>query len=322
MRSAAIRGLVFGLLALGGLASGAAMAGAQLGPIDTVTSIVGSVTSQTTVASDVTGAAGGVLSSATGEATSSEPGTVAGPAAESRSGSGSSADSSPRPAKKSNPGSRHTRFDRLPRRYERLLERIEAGRNVEANTRRLRVLLASASPAMRARVLRLIRREIARLEQGGLTRREQGSVERLRALRSALEPGAASRHAGPSPLDRGFVSSAARDAAAEAARTASASGHVEERTGGRGAFPSLRSLPPSPLPSTGDPSYWILFLLAAIAFLPLVILAATRERLPSLVRGLAEARGAAHLSAVVVAVGFALAFALCVVLLLQALVPA
>jgi hypothetical protein len=73
-----------------------------------------------------------------------------------------------------------TRFDRLPRRLETLLERIELGQNVRANLRRLERALASASPEMRTRVLRLIRAEIARLRRGGTTPRDRRRIERLR----------------------------------------------------------------------------------------------------------------------------------------------
>lgn len=338
MRSAVIRGLVFAVLALGGAASSVAVAGAQLGPIDTITSIVGSVTSQTTVAPQVPGvapqvpgAAGGAVSQVTGEPAGSVAGSdsgvvggLQGSGADSRSGSGSRADSSSRPARKSNPGSPHTRFDRLPRRYERLLERIESGRRVEANMRRLRALLASASPELRARILRLIRREIARLERGGLTRREQAAVDRLEAVRSSLEG------QGASPSLRGsfgtveeprLAGSPSRIGAVEAAGASSLADRAHEPNAERSesAIPALPS-PGSPLPSPSGPAYWILFLLIAIALLPL-LLAASGDRLPAFVRGIAEARGATQVASVALTIALALGLALCVVLWAQALLP-
>jgi hypothetical protein len=82
-----------------------------------------------------------------------------------------------------------TRFDRLPRHLEALLERIELGQNLRANLRRLERALASASPEMRTRVLRLIRAEIARLRKGGTTPRDRRRIERLRFALEMLTRG-------------------------------------------------------------------------------------------------------------------------------------
>jgi hypothetical protein len=187
MRHSAIRAIVCMALLLGGISSGAAVAGTS-DPIGTITSAVSTVLGQTTVASNLVGTA----TSATGETSGSASGSLADvTSALSGSGTESSTDSGPstsrdsqssRRASASNPGSPRTRFDRLPRRYEILLERIEFGHHVRANVDRLRALLASASPEFRARLLRLIRAEIRRLQRGGLTPRERAAVRRLRFL--------------------------------------------------------------------------------------------------------------------------------------------
>ena len=80
-----------------------------------------------------------------------------------------------------------TRFDRLPRQYERLLERIESGVDVRASSARLRALLATASPRLRTQISRLIRQEIRRLRKGGLTHQERAALRRLTPLLKALE---------------------------------------------------------------------------------------------------------------------------------------
>jgi hypothetical protein len=80
-------------------------------------------------------------------------------------------------------------FDRLPRRLETLLERIALGRNMRADLERLERLLASSSPRLRARVLRLLRAEIRRLRAGGVTRAERARIDRLQILRRTLAEG-------------------------------------------------------------------------------------------------------------------------------------
>ena len=201
MRFAALRILFFTLLALLGASGSAALAGG-LDPIGTVTSAVSTVAGSTTIVSDLTGGgdatapvseaesviSGGLeatsgggdssTSSATSSASETSNGSEGAP-----SDSGSSAGSS---GARRITGAR-TRFDRLPRLYETLLERVELGRNVEANIARLRTLLASASPELRVRILRLIHSEIARLERGGLTRRERAAARRLGRLMRALD---------------------------------------------------------------------------------------------------------------------------------------
>lgn len=79
-----------------------------------------------------------------------------------------------------------TRFDRLPPRLERLLERIELGRNLRANLRRLEQVLASASARERARLLRLLNAEIRRLRADGVSATERRRIDRLVRAREAL----------------------------------------------------------------------------------------------------------------------------------------
>jgi hypothetical protein len=202
----AAAGITFlGIVVVCGAMSGVAAAGDELDPVGTVTSIVSSVTSQaddvtgeTPVVSDPTGSAtggsagsdltGSLESAATGGAVVSSS-TGSGDSSTS-SGDSTTTESSQKQASadrrsKAN-GSAQTRFDRLPRRYEVLLERIEFGLRLRASIDRLRALLASASPELRARILHLLRAEIRRLERGGLTDRERAAVRRLRHLRSAF----------------------------------------------------------------------------------------------------------------------------------------
>jgi hypothetical protein len=184
MRLPTVRALLCTALLLGGITSGAAIAG-TVDPIGTVTSAVSTVVGQTTVVSDLAGTATGATAG-TSAATASgsladATGALTGSGTQS-SGGGDSSAQSKRRASASNPGSPRTRFDRLPRRYESLLEQIEFGHHVRANIARLKALLASATPEFRARLLRLIRAEIRRLENGGLTARERAAVRRLQFL--------------------------------------------------------------------------------------------------------------------------------------------
>jgi hypothetical protein len=197
--------------------------------VDTVsstTSDAGDAVNETvdTVAStaeQTTGAVQGAVGSATGSAsTSSAPSgggsTSSGSATSSGSSGGSARAGSREGARSGSRAARHrTRFDRLPRRFETLLERIEFGRNVRANIRRLEHLLASASPALRARVLRLLRAEIRRLRADGVTRAERARIERLqltaRALRTSPPPAAATQRT-PSEFSTPHTTAAMRTA--------------------------------------------------------------------------------------------------------------
>ena len=223
----------------------------------------------------------------------------------------------------SNRGSPQTRFDRLPRRYERLLERIESGRHVRANIARLQALLASASPQLRARVLRQIRLEIRRLERGGLTRRERAAVRRLRALLTTLQA-PASRPATHSPSALGRVEGSGILGATVSAGGVSAASAGSESAGSRptsgrdeASSASPRLQPPLPPPSS-DPSYWplLLLVLAAAACLGLLLTGPPRHLLPSPVRGVVDVRRPEVL-ALAVAIGLGLAMGLVTVLLVQ-----
>jgi hypothetical protein len=79
-------------------------------------------------------------------------------------------------------------FDRLPSRLERLLERIELGRNVRANLRRFEQALASLSARERGRVLRLLNAEIRRLRADGVSPAERRSIDRLIRARATMTP--------------------------------------------------------------------------------------------------------------------------------------
>jgi hypothetical protein len=79
-----------------------------------------------------------------------------------------------------------SRFDRLPRPLEKLLERIELGRNVSANLRRLEQALASASIRERARLLRFLNAEIRRLRANGVSAVERRRIDRLMRTRATI----------------------------------------------------------------------------------------------------------------------------------------
>ena len=194
---------------------------------DTVNDTVDTVTS---TAGQTTGAVQGALGSATGSAsTGSTPSiggtsggggsTSSGSTASSGSSSGSARAGSREGARSSSRASRQrTRFDRLPRRFETLLERIEFGQNVRANIQRLERMLALASPAVRARVLRLLRAEIRRLRADGVTRAERSRIERLQLAREALRssppaaaPAAPTAPLGASPLQAAMAPEASVD---------------------------------------------------------------------------------------------------------------
>jgi hypothetical protein len=353
MRSAATAaGLMICVLALGGHFNSAATAGV-LDPLDTVTSdlnagVTDSVTGATDSVTDATSGVTGATDSVTG-ATSGVTGAVndagsavdglvsgsgatgvlsgSGSAATSSStggsGSASSGDSSAstRSGKASNRGSPHTRFDRLPPRYETLLERIESGHHVRASVARLRALLASASPELRARIMRAIRMELRRLEKGGLTRREQAAADRLRRLLPA-PGGAASGQLTQMSLTRfgpaGAVSLSAGDGSVQVAGATAASPPLADHPPANGEAGTTHRLPEPlfPLPSRSGPAYWLPFLLAAIAAVLLLVPRAPRRLIPSSVRGMVEVRGA-EVSALAVTIGLIIGVG--VAFLLQAL---
>ena len=236
---------------------------------DTVTGLVG-------------GDGGSSESSDDGGATTSGRSSGSGSSTSSRTASGSGGErSGPR-----------TRFDRLPPRFERLLERILAGRDVAANLRRLQAALADR-PDLRARILRLVRAEIAQLERGGVTPAEERRIDRLRRVEAALEPRPAGS-AVPAAGSGGLTWSASWMPRADAAVAATGTSPDEGRTSavaseGAGAAPkderggiagSLPNLPGFPgLPDDGRLGMPLL-VIAAI-FIALAALAFGLAALPS-----------------------------------------
>ena len=200
MRFAAIVALVSAIALVGG----SAIAGTVDDPLATVTSAVpvpsvddtadlGTVTGTVsgtlnTVSGTTTGSiSGGVVSGATSSAPSTGLSGTSGSSSGGSTGSSSSSSPSRERSERVRTARYKTRFDRLPYRLERLLERIERGENVRANIRRLERLFESASPSLRRRVLRLIRAEILRLAGGHTSRRERAAMGRLARALNQLE---------------------------------------------------------------------------------------------------------------------------------------
>ena len=332
MNAAAIRVLFFILLAVGGVSSGAAAAGAQVvDPIGTVTSAISTITSQTTIVSDLAGGstdAGSGLTDAVSGSTDavfessllSGFGTTDATSSGSDGGSESASrdDASSGSATASNRGSPRTKFDRLPRRYETLLERIESGRHVRASIARLRALLAQASPEFRARVMRLIRIEIRRLERGGLTGPEREAAQRLGRFLAALQAQASQRSTSPALVEGSGVPTAIGSASGVQSATAGS----ESRAGGPptnkgdGARIAGAGLPLPSLPSPSGLPYWLLPL-AAIAGALLLLAGVSRHVLPLSGRGVIEVPLEIWMVAAAVILG--LLAALVTVLLMDAL---
>jgi hypothetical protein len=270
MRAAATFGalVVSGLL---GVASGVTAAGENVDQIGTVTSLVSSVVGQTTVVS-------GVVSTAT------EPVDQA-----FSSGAGSEQAQSARATRI------RTMFDRLPRRIEILLERIEMGQKLRTSSRRLERALAAASPRLRARVLRLVRSELRRLERGGITGVERGRVKRLRRVANALaQPGGLARNGSDTSTlrDRPGVSptaapsgqgapastsqSGSRPFTGSAARSSPPSKAGEQEEDGGGGL----NLPPDWEPQIPFGLFVLLLVLLPLALLALFLAALVPERSP------------------------------------------
>lgn len=288
-----LRSFLLVLIASCGLVSGAAVGGLQIGPVGTVTSVVSSVTAQTTVVSEATDtateAAGG---SGSGATDSGATDTLSGGTQALAGGS-----SGVRPGK-----TFHSRFDPLPRRYELLLERLELGRSPRVARARLLALLASATPELRERVVRLIRMEIRRLERGGLTARERPAVQALRGLLRSLDRQVSSKTAGAARSPGQFADGNTGSAGAGAGGVASARAGSESRpadpaqsrAGSRGEAGG--GTPWGPLPSPIPPSSpldWLLLLvllLGGIGGLLLLLSLAPRRSVPSRARGAVAAR--------------------------------
>ena len=269
----------------GGTASGGG-GGSGSSPLDSVTgSITGALSGSSDSGAGGTSSGGGSGSSPTSGRSSSSSGD----------GSGS------------NRGSHRTRFDRLPRQYERLLERIESGVDVRASSARLRALLATASPSLRKQISRLIRQEIRRLRKGGLTHQERAALRRLTPLLRALE--ASRPPAAISPVASGPASLPATSSErhAQIAGISDASLLTERPAGSGPSGSEPTPLFPLPLPSPPGLVYWLPVLLAAIAGCLWLAARAPRNGLPSAVRGFVEVRGAelSGLAALIAIVGAA-----------------
>jgi hypothetical protein len=291
-----MRILLFVMLALGGLSSSDATAGAQSDPLGTVTSAIPTIASPTTIASGLTGGTtsgdSGLIDAVSGSTDGVlESGVLSGTettgATSSDTDGGSESASRDDASSGSNRGSSHTKFDRLPRRVETLLERIESGRNVRASIARLSELLGSSSPQLRARVMRLIRLEIRRLERGGLTGRERAAAQRLRRLQITLEAQGSQFVSSGQVQSSGIRTWAESGGGVLGATAGSESRPAESPTDGRGGPIANPRLPlPSP-PSQLSLPYWLL-LLATIAGVMLFVAGASRHTLPLPVRGTVE----------------------------------
>jgi hypothetical protein len=165
----------------------------------------------------------------------------------------------------------------LPRRAEVLLERIELGRNVRANLRRLEALLRR-SPDLRTEVAEALRAEMARLRKGGLTHVERRQLRRLVRLQQVLAPQASGSSAtlgssrSPSPNALAEVESAAtsRQSATSQADVAGAPAQRKASESGNGILGTL------PLPDVVDGwPFWVRILqdvVLSLCILALVVI--------------------------------------------------
>ena len=277
----------------------------------TVNDATGSVTGGT-----ASGGGGGSGSSPLDSATGSITGALSGSSGSGAAGTSSSGGSGSSPTSgrnsssgdgsASNRGSPRTRFDRLPRQYERLLERIESGVDVRASRARLRALLATASPRLRTQISRLIRQEIRRLRRGGLTHQERAALRRLTPLLKALEASRPPAEISP-PSDTASPPATSNERPVQIAGISDASLPTKRPAGGGSSGSELTPLFPFPLPSPPGPVYWLPVLLAAIAGCLWLVARAPRNVLPSGVRGFVEVRGAelSGLAALIAIIGAA-----------------
>lgn len=225
-------------------------------------------------------------------APASDGGSTSGEPATSGSSGSSSGSSRSRGTASSRDSGPRTRFDRLPRRYETLLERILRGQNVDANLRRLERALGNASPELRARIERLVRREIAALERGSMTPEERRRVQRLERVLRLFAPTAEARGGAGTPVAAGSSTPLAvsaeprRDAVDRPAGVASAgsgSSPKEEGAGvgsddSRGPLPGLPSLPDDI--TIGTVLLGLLLALLVLAALAFALAAAPSRALP------------------------------------------
>ena len=285
---------------------------------DTVENVAGTVNGATGSVTGGTASGGGggsgssPLDSVTGSITGALSGSSGSGAGGTSSGGGSGSSptsgrsSSSGDGSASNRGSARTRFDRLPRQYERLLERIESGVDVRASSARLRALLATASPRLRTQISRLIRQEIRRLRKGGLTHQERAALRRLTPLLKALEASRPPAEISP-PSDTASPPATSSERPVQIAGISDASLPTKRTAGGGASGSELTPLFPFPLPSPPGPVYWLPVLLAAIAGCLWLVARAPRNVLPSGVRGFVEVRGAelSGLAAMIAIIGAA-----------------
>jgi hypothetical protein len=134
-----------------------------------------------------------------------------------------------------------TRFDRLPLRLEGLLERIELGRNLRANLRRLEQMFESLSVRERSRLLRLLNAEIHRLRAGGVSPMERRRIQRLVRTRAALTAPAAA----PASNVAGGTSATSETALAPGTGPRTGEGVLRAFVAASKAQPSEGATPPS-----------------------------------------------------------------------------
>jgi hypothetical protein len=168
-----------------------------------------------------------------------------------------------------------TTFDRLPSRLEKLLERIELGRNVRANLKRLEEMLGSVSVRERARLLRLLNGEVRRLRAGGVSPAERRRIHRIIRTRAALTAPRVS--APPSDVAEGTAGTSGA-AVAPGTGPRVGEGVLRAYVAAGTAPPSAGGTPPSrgagEPPSDGDEGAFALSrLLLALAAVLLVIVA-------------------------------------------------
>ena len=280
---------------LNGSNVGATATSAVDDPVGTVTStandavgtpndVVGTVTTNAGDAvGNVTSTASGTAAIVDGVNSGSQTPTASSSAGSSSDDSGGTSSSDRRRAAGSRgdekaPGrSYHTRFDRLPHRAEILLERIELGRNMRANLRRLEALLRH-SPALRDELARALHSELARLRNGGLTHAERRQVRRLvhvqRALAGSVTLNSASALESPgslmpNPLSGVESAAASPENAPSEADVAGADARREANGSGNGILGTL------PLPGgvDGRPA-WVMILLDVVLWLCILTLVA------------------------------------------------
>lgn len=278
------------------------VAGTVTGATDSVTG--GTASDGASGSSPLDSATGSITGALSGSSGSGAGGTSSGGGSGSSPTSGRSSSSGDGSA--SNRGSPRTRFDRLPRQYERLLERIESGVDVRASSARLRALLATASPRLRTQISRLIRQEIRRLRKGGLTHQERAALGRLTWLLKALEASRPPAEISP-PSDTASPPATSSERPAQIAGISDASVRTKRPAASGSSGSELTPLFPFPLPSPPDPVYWLPVLLAAIAGCLWLAARAPRNVLPSGVRGFVEVRGAelSGLAALIAIIGAA-----------------